>query len=82
MEPAPQELLADLYGHDQDAHFDTMQLREGMAHQMPPVQLDEFIAAVEEIGDPAVDLETATSLLNSIRQSPTSTASPARASGP
>lgn len=64
MEPAPQELLADLYGHDQDAHFDTLQLREGLAHQMPPVLLDKFIATVEGTGDPAVDLETATSLLN------------------
>ncbi|TRV73324.1 hypothetical protein FKN01_27510 [Streptomyces sp. 130] len=67
MEPTSQELLADLYGHDQDAHFDTMQLREGLAHQMAPAQLDKFIAAVEGTGDRAVDLETAMSLLNTIR---------------
>ncbi|HBF81386.1 MAG TPA: hypothetical protein DD420_16090 [Streptomyces sp.] len=67
MEPTPQELLADLYGQDQDAHFDTMQLREGLAHQITPAQLDKFIATVEGTGDQAVDLETATSLLNAIR---------------
>ncbi|WP_406290681.1 hypothetical protein [Streptomyces sp. NBC_00209] len=66
MEPTPSELLADLYGHDQDAHFDSKQLRDGMAHQIPPAQLDKFIAAVEETGDSTVDLETATSLLNGI----------------
>lgn len=67
VEPTPQELLADLYGHDQDAHFDTTQLREGLANQIPPTQLDKFIAAVEGTGDLAVDLETATSLLNCMR---------------
>ncbi|KOY50114.1 hypothetical protein [Streptomyces sp. XY332] len=67
MQPTLQELLADLYGYDQDAHFDTTQLREGLAHQMPPAQLDKLIAAVEATGDPAVDLETATALLDGIR---------------
>ncbi|MCX5151644.1 hypothetical protein OHB36_33655 [Streptomyces sp. NBC_00320] len=67
MEPTPQELLADLYGYDQDAHFATTQLREGLAHRMSPAQLDEFIAAVEATGYPAVDLETATALLDGTR---------------
>lgn len=67
MEPTPQELLAHLYGYDQGAHFATTQLREGLAHQMPPAQLDELITAVEATGDPAVDLETATALLDSTR---------------
>ncbi|MFD7630489.1 hypothetical protein ACFV7Q_31465 [Streptomyces sp. NPDC059851] len=67
MDPTPHELLADLYGYDQDAHFDTAQLREGLAHQVPPAQLDKLIAAVEATGDPAVDLETAAALLDGIR---------------
>lgn len=44
-----------------------MQLRDGLAHQMSPAQLDKLIAAVEATGDPAVDLETATALLDSTR---------------
>ncbi|MBW5481827.1 hypothetical protein [Streptomyces bambusae] len=67
MEPTPQEVLAELYGYDEDAHFDTTQLREGLAHRMPSTQLDKLIAAVEATGDPAVDLETATALLDGIR---------------
>lgn len=67
MEPTPEALLADLYGYDQDAHFDTIQLRDGLAHQMSPALLDKLIAAVEATGDPAVDLETATALLDSTR---------------
>ncbi|MFE2477765.1 hypothetical protein [Streptomyces sp. NPDC059389] len=67
MEPTPQELLADLYGSDEDAHFDTTQLREGLAHRMSPTQLDKLIAAVEATGDPAVDLETAAALLAHLR---------------
>ncbi|MDA5284284.1 hypothetical protein [Streptomyces sp. Isolate_45] len=66
MESTPQEFLADLYGYDQDAHFDTTQLREGLAHQIPAGRLDKFVAAVEATGDPAVDLETATALLDGI----------------
>ncbi|MER5811400.1 hypothetical protein ABT143_24950 [Streptomyces sp. NPDC002033] len=64
MDPTPHELLADLYGYDQDAHFDATQLRQGLAHQMTPAQLDKLIAAVEATADPAVDLETATALLD------------------
>ncbi|MEU8465106.1 hypothetical protein [Streptomyces sp. NPDC029003] len=60
-------LITLIYDHDQDAHFDTTQLREGLAHQIPPAQLDEFIAAVEATEDPAVDLETALALLYGIR---------------
>ncbi|MEV7730229.1 hypothetical protein AB0P15_36785 [Streptomyces sp. NPDC087917] len=67
MKPTPQELLADLYGYDQDAHFDTTQLREGLSHRMSPAQLEEFITAVEATGDPAIDLETATALLGGTR---------------
>ncbi|MFB7982765.1 hypothetical protein [Streptomyces vinaceus] len=67
MEAMSERLLAELYGYDQDAHFDTVQLREGLADQMSPAQLDAFIAAVEATGDPAVDLETATALLDGIR---------------
>ncbi|MFE5901226.1 hypothetical protein ACFQ67_27955 [Streptomyces sp. NPDC056488] len=67
MEPAPQELLADLYGYDEDAHFDTTQLGQGLAQQMSPTQLDKLIAAVEATGDAAADLETATALLNETR---------------
>ncbi|GAA3125039.1 hypothetical protein GCM10020254_85380 [Streptomyces goshikiensis] len=63
MEPTPQELLADLYGYDEDAHFDTTQLLEGLAHRMSPTRLDKLIAAVEATGDPAVDLATVTALL-------------------
>ncbi|MFK0237843.1 hypothetical protein [Streptomyces vinaceus] len=67
MEPTPQELLADLYGYDQDAHFDTTQLTEGLAQRIPPAQLDKFLAAVKATGDPAVDLETARALLDGTR---------------
>ncbi|WP_329203365.1 MULTISPECIES: hypothetical protein [unclassified Streptomyces] len=63
MEPTPQELLAGLYGFDEDAHFDIIQLREGLAPRMSPTQLDKLIAAVEATGDPAVDLETVMALL-------------------
>ncbi|MFH7598611.1 hypothetical protein WDV06_26485 [Streptomyces racemochromogenes] len=65
MEPkSRRELLADLYGHDQDAHFDATQLRQGLAHHMPLALLDKVIAMVEVTGDPAVDLETVTTLLD------------------
>ncbi|MFJ9945790.1 hypothetical protein [Streptomyces erythrochromogenes] len=67
VEPTPQELLADLYGYDQDAHFDTTQLREGLAQRIPLARLDKFLAAVKATGDPAVDLETATALLDRTR---------------
>ncbi|MFF3653609.1 hypothetical protein ACFYXV_33845 [Streptomyces sp. NPDC002181] len=60
-------LINLIYDYDQDAHFDTTQLREGLAHRMPPAQLDEFIAAVEATGDQAVDLDTAIALLYGTR---------------
>ncbi|MFH7594368.1 hypothetical protein WDV06_04585 [Streptomyces racemochromogenes] len=40
MNLTPHELPGDLYGRDEDAHFDAAPLREGLAHRMPRARLD------------------------------------------
>ncbi|MCX4804323.1 hypothetical protein ACFWWM_17245 [Streptomyces sp. NPDC058682] len=49
-QPTTQEALAELYGYDQDAHFDTDQLREG--HHAP--RIGRVSPWAREHGDPVV----------------------------
>ncbi|WP_314254525.1 hypothetical protein [Streptomyces sp. DSM 40907] len=58
-----QEALGELYGHDLDAHFDTHQLREGLADVISPAELDRITAAVDATGDETVSYETVIALL-------------------
>ncbi|MGW8777070.1 hypothetical protein ACWGNM_03240 [Streptomyces sp. NPDC055796] len=58
-----QEALAELYDHDLDAHFDTSQLRVGLAGILSPAEINRIITAIEATGDPTVSYETVISLL-------------------
>ncbi|MCX5583972.1 hypothetical protein OHA91_01110 [Streptomyces erythrochromogenes] len=58
-----QVALGELYDHDLDAHFDTRQLREGLADAVSPGELDRIIAAVDATGDETVSYETVIALL-------------------
>ncbi|MFJ6486413.1 MULTISPECIES: hypothetical protein [unclassified Streptomyces] len=60
-----QDDLAGLYDHDLEAHFDTGQLREGLAGIVSATELDRITAAVDATGDKTVSYETATTRLKS-----------------
>ncbi|MFE5561629.1 hypothetical protein [Streptomyces sp. NPDC056544] len=64
-QPTTQKALAELYGYDQDAHFDTDQLREGLTGIVSAAELDGIIAAVDATGDETVSYERVITLLES-----------------